>query len=306
MKKLDVNNIKSFKYLLILFIVFTVTMVSCSSTNSMPPAIKTYNEILLQIQPLTDNLSNQFHVDQTDKPGVEYFINKLKDFGIDGGIVKINSKLRSNGNLDYCVAINTIDRGVVFFTVLSNGIDVEDGKQRLQYVYLAKGEKVGLLSAQFAASNDYSWYISYLNDVYTFFDYGKYLSELKGLLDTFGKCVDRSQLMMWTASQTDIDAANRLIDKYNIYIDDFNDQIETYNNKLNKYPENLFYIEEHSSDLSGKYKLYTPVPLPVLITGGLDQLSSQMQKIVNLDKDSCKVERVTEKNFVVDDYNIRW
>jgi len=292
--------------IVVLCIVFG-SMHTQGSGDIPPPPSYTYDEAVSTIYHIVGDVCSQFRVNESDKSACNYFLGRLSEFHIGGGIVNIDGSLEAEGDLDYCVAINTSDRGVVFFTVLPKSIDVEDIQQRLQYVYLKEGEKIGLLPAKFAMSNDYSWYERYLDDVYSHFDYGEYLLELSDLLDTCGSIIDNTNAMWMFTSQADVDRFNSLIIKYNNHVDDFNSQIYAYNSTLDGYPEALFYIEEYSIDPSQTFYLPPTLAIPdTVFYSGIDSLSYKLQEIDGLDQKQCIVDRVTDKNFVVKNYSVRW
>lgn len=300
--------IKSLLCLVVLLLFNLGCFNSACAVVKTPIAVKTYEQAISQIYSIVDDVSSQLYLNKTDESGVVYFLDKLEQMGIHGGIVRINSKLKGNGNLDYCVAINTVDRGIIFVTVVPKEMEVKDEEQRLQFVYLVNGEKVGLLTAKFTESNDYSWYESYLSDTYAFYDYCEYLAELSDLLDSLGKGIDNFRMMsMFSASvsQSDIDWVNRIIVEYNECVEDYNEQSKDLQSRADEYPEDIFYVEEYTIGLYSvpliASPMYIPNPFP---TAG--QLANQMSHITNLDRDSFSVDRVTDKNFVVTGFSIKW
>jgi len=297
---------KSFVCVLVGLILVVLSAIGCSPKPA-PDAVVTYNEMLLNIYSFIGDVSSEFYVNESDRSGVIYFLDRLREMGVNGGGVDISGKMGARGNLDYCVAVNTVDRKIIFLTVLPQSIEIEDEEQRLQFVYLVKGEKIGLLPAKFAMSNDYSWYNNYLDEIYAFYDYCKYLGELGDALDRLGKSIDNFRIMsIFSASQSDINRANVVVAKYNEYIESYNRQIDDLQGELDKYPENIFYVEEYTINPYG----VAPIPIsPITIPAPfptVDQLESQMSRIVNLNRGDFKVERVTEKNFVVSGFKIRW
>jgi len=239
-----------------------------------------------------------------------YFQNKLWELNISTGLVRIQGEQTAEGNLDYCVAVNTLDRGIVFLTVMPESLTAEDREQNLQLVYLMEGERIGLLPAKLASSNDYAWYASYLDDVYAYYDRCEYLAELSDLLDRFVQGLDNIRTTMLFAPQGDIDRVSSLVDEYNRQTVRYNELLRSIQVDENQYPESLYYIEieEQWTDTWGRFNV--PVPPPLLSVPTLfptvEQLSSQMQKIVLLSESTCKVERVTDKNFIVNEFKIKW
>jgi len=293
--------------ILVVTIIVTVVVHFGPGSTVVPPATMTYNQTLSAIYPVVDDISSRFFANESDEAGATYFLDRLGELGVGGGIVDIDSKLGGKGNLDCCVAVNTIDRGVVFFTVLPTDSNIQDDGQRLQYVYLVKGEKIGLLPAKFAASSDYSWYTQYLDDVYRYYDYCEYLGRLSDLIDRLGNSIDSFGMyaLFGSYSQSDINRANAVIAEYNDYVEDYNSKIDDALSRQSEYPETLFYVEEYTIS---PYVIPTipVVPEPPYITSTADQLESQMDSIANLDENSIHAERVTDKNFVVAGFGIKW
>jgi hypothetical protein len=302
---------KSVYVFTIVFLIFGTVMIYRYFNNPFiqsPAATKTYDEVVSSIYPLIGDISDQFFSNQTDKPSVIYFRNKLKESGIDGGIVKIDSELKAEGNLDYCIVVNTQDRGFVYLTIVPKSLEMEDEEQRLQFVYLMDDKKIGLLPAKFAISNDYSWYETYLDNVYTYYDEGAYLTKISDLLQTLKYGINNTRTIMeWSASQSVLDEYNNLIDDYNSYIDVYNEQITAYQNKLSEYPESLFFINEYSINLKS-VALPSSIPLPNVSNPNpsIEELNTQMSNIKNLNKSDYKVERDTDKNFMVTGFHIKW
>jgi hypothetical protein len=129
--------------------------------------------------------------------------------------------------------------------------------------------------------------------------------------------------------------ANDRIDEYNnIYLVQFNEQIADFNNELsiadsmsNQYPEEIFYVEEYSINPNNvftiKPPLFAPITIPKypfitppVIYTNADSFLSALADIINgddsyyqiskPDRNQFKSDRITDKNFVVDDYKIKW
>ena len=145
-----------------------------------------------------------------------------------------------------------------------------------------------------------------------------------------------------TMSQAQIDAkynsllgeVDALIDRYNSYPDRYNTQVEEYNAKLNsyiieseKYPYELFYVEEYSINPNRISFPISPIPMPTLIPyipvpiapfslytidTYLDALQTKVSRdysynlLPEPDETDFKTDRITDKNFIVNDFKIKW
>ncbi|MDD5700743.1 MAG: hypothetical protein PHU23_01730 [Dehalococcoidales bacterium] len=306
--------------------------------------------------PLISDVLPLSSVNHSDEESMTLFRDKLISKGVAAGLVKITSKLGANGNLNYCVAVNTLDKGIAFLYILPKDVKISDEENRLQAVYLKNGERVGLLSVKYAVSSEYAWYVKYLGNTYTNWDYGEYISEFgnivdknKEALDKLGSKIDKlidfaedPKISIYDSamSQAQIDAKyNSLLDEvdsrihqYNGYKDQYNAQVQNFNAKLNsfqteseEYPDELFYIEEYFINPNYVTIPTFSIPTPVFITPvpfspvtlyTIDTYLNSLQNMVSQDysfsllpepdENIFKSERITDKNFVVDDYDIRW
>ena len=143
-----------------------------SPSKSEQPAELNWSKLINIATPLVNDILPLSNINLSDEESMTLFRDKLVDKGIAAGLVKIDSRLGANGNLNYCIAVNTLDNGIVFLYILPKGIEISNEDNRLQEVYLKNNERVGLLSVIYAASSDYLWYINYLEDIYANWDYG--------------------------------------------------------------------------------------------------------------------------------------
>jgi len=323
-------------FLLLLIIPFTF---GCG--NPMPPATITYDGMLTIVHPVVNDVASHLYVNQSDEAGMIYFKEKLKALGIESGTVIIDSELGAKGNLSHCIAINTSDRGVVFLYVIPESCELIDEEERLQIAYISKGKNIGLLPAKYAISSDYSWYDSYLKEIYEYYDRCEYLFKISEILDENAECIDSIQNQIdyidfllisevSSYSMTEYDSLNNKIDRLvylaNEYVKEYNDCLVQFNEQIEqplvesgKYPEDLFYVEEYTIS-PGKYpELTLSVPQPITIPylslniydaiSDLDEMISDCNSlgtIDNLNRDLYRVERVDEKNFQVINFKICW
>ncbi|POZ58435.1 hypothetical protein C1O63_1482 [Dehalococcoides mccartyi] len=329
---------------------------SPSPSKSVQAANLYWSKLVDIATPLISDVLQLSSINHSDEESMTLFRDKLISKGVAAGLVKITSRLGANGNLNYCVAVNTLDKGIVFLYVLPKGLEISNEDNRLQEVYLKNGERVGLLSAIYATSSDYSWYVNYLEETYADWDYGDYITEFGNIVDKNKTELDRlcskiedlidfaesPNISIYDSamSQAQIDAKyNSLlnevdirINQYNNYKDQYNAQVEEYNVKLNSYliesenyPYELFYVEEYTINPNRiSYPLITipsPIPFPVIpikpyslytIDTYLDALQNRVSQdysynmLPEPDKSQFKAERITDKNFIVDDFKIKW
>lgn len=320
-----------------------------------------YDDLLVVVNSFVDDISMYIKTNQSDKEAMSMFRNKLKERNIETGLVSINSKLEGRGNLDYCIAVKTIDRDIVYLTVIPSDQELADESERLQFVYLKQGERVGIIPAKFSVSNSYDWYQTYLEETYDYFSYTEYLEEYNNIIDKNESRLDEidninqkiiryiedpPMLLLEYLSDSEydrinreldklIDLANSRLDKYNeVYLTQFNDQIADFNNELSianelsdRYPMEIFYIEEYfiNPNLYPQLQLplFTPIPLPEyplltpeVIYTDVDSYLSALSDMINSDdsynqiskpdKSQFSIERITDKNFVVTSFKIRW
>lgn len=329
-----------------------------SPSASEQPAELNWSNLINLAHPLISDILPVSGINLSDEESMTLFRDKLVDKGVAAGLVKIDSRLGANGNLNYCVAVNTLDKGIVFLYVLPKGLEISNEDNRLQEVYLKNGERVGLLSAIYATSSDYSWYVNYLEETYANWDYGEYITEFGNIVDENKKELDKlsskiDELIDFaenpnisiydsTMPQAQIDAkynsllgeVDALIDRYNSYPDRYNAQVEEYNAKLNsyiieseKYPYELFYVEEYSINPNRISFPISPIPMPTLIPyipvpiapfslytidTYLDALQTKVSRdysynlLPEPDETDFKTERITDKNFIVNDFKIKW
>lgn len=256
-----------------------------------------YDDLLVTINSFVNSISMLSKINQSDKNAMSVLRDKLKERNIETGLVSISSELGAPGNLDYCIAVKTNDRDIVFLTVLPADIDPVE---RLQFVYLEKGQKIGIIPAKLSVSNSYDWYQTYLEETYDYYSYLEYLEEYYNINDKNESRLDEiydsnekirsyiedPPLMLQYLSDSEYDRVNReldrlidlassRIDRYSdVYLAQFNDQIVDLNNEISiadelsdKYPCEIFYIEEYFINPSHLYPqvqipLFTPIPLP--------------------------------------------
>ncbi len=329
-----------------------------SPSKSEQPAELNWSKLINIATPLVNDILPLSSINLSDEESMTLFRDNFIDKGVAAGLVKINSRLGANGNLNYCVAVNTLDKGIVFLYILPKGIEISNEDNRLQEVYLKNDERVGLLSVIYATSSDYSWYVNYLKDTYANWDYGEYISEFGNIVDKNKTELDKlsskiDELIDFAGnpnisiydsamSQAQIDAkynsllgeVDALIDQYNSYTDQYNAQVEEYNARLDsyiieseKYPSELFYVEEYSINPNRIPFLISPIPMPILIPYtpvpiapfnlySIDTYLNALQDRVNRDysynilpepdETDFKTERITDKNFIVNDFKIKW
>ncbi len=344
----------------------TTTPSSSTGKTTIPSTSKTaqpanlYRSKLVEIATsLVNDVLPLTSIQHSDEEAMTLFRDKLINKGIAASLVKINSRLGADGNLNYCIAVNTMDQGIVFLYILPKELDLNDEDYRLQQVYLTSNERVGLLPVKFANLNDYTWYKTYLENLYKNWDYSEYLSEYGDIVDknkveleTLSSQIDKlidfaenpniisydsgmSQNQIDTKYNSLLDEVQARIDQFNIYNEQCNVQIDEFNASVasdeiesNRYPHELFYIEEYYTNPNNlyplisiptpfNYKIITPVPFATArVPYTIDTYLNALQIMVNRDysfsllpapfEKDFKADRVTDKNFVVDDYDIRW
>jgi len=257
-----------------------------------------YDDVLAIVSSLLDDVSIRTAKNQSDEEAMSNLRDKLTERGIESGLVTIDSRLGAVGNLDACVAIRTSDRDVVFLSVVPSDVDVEIEDERIQFVYLKKGKRIGLIPAKFAMANDYSWYEEYLAETYALFDSYKWLEEYSDIVDRNSRRLEQidakdEEIRSWiedpplvppssplySVSDVDwanrefdrlIDLANARIERYNGYLIQFNDQVDDLDKEIaaaeelaNNYPNEIYYVEEYSTGFTIPYQ---PIPVfPSLI-----------------------------------------
>lgn len=357
----SVKNFLQTAVILLISSLLALTLVSgCGQPTPQPtpqPSTKSttsYADALAIVSSLLDDASVQTRTNQSDLQAMTNLKDKLTESGIEAGLVNIDSGLGATGTLDACVAVKTSDRDVVFLSVVPSDIGVEIEDERLQFVYLEKGKRIGLIPARFAVSNHYSWYEEYLSETYALFDLYEWLKEYSDVVDrncTRLEQIDakNEEIISWienpplapsyTVSDVDwvdmefdrlTDLANARIDRYNGYLIQYNAQVDDLDKEIvaaeklaDNYPNEILYVEEYLTGLSIPYQpvptfLPTPVPIPVpvpIYTSADSFLSALATKIAEddsyhqverPDKGMFKVERWTDKNFVVTGFEVRW
>lgn len=288
------------------------------------------NESLDDVLPYTKERSS-------DIDSMVMLHNKLEDAGIRTALVGVN--VQDNNPFFTCVAVETSDRGLLFLTIIPQAIGDRlscNQSEFIQLVYLEKGQKIGFVEAKFALSSSYSWYLDYLTKFYQAGDSSNYLEE-------FSKVIDDNYMRLNAIDKTNEEimgyledpeyytearrlAFNHRVDRYNSYIDDFNAQIEDYNLELSQYNElaegtsNVIYAIKE--DYSYPFKVSIP---PVNITAitppeissyklptqsYVDELIASGDSYNQIPKPSRqsteKFERITDDNFVVNDFKLWW
>jgi len=317
-----------------------------------------WDDLLQVVYPLIDEIVIYTGNEISDEKAMSLLRDKLIAMNIETGLVKIQSPLGAEGNLDTCVAVKTIDRGTVFLYIVQADIEFNTSEDRLQFVYLEKGEKVGILPARFSKSNEYSWYKEYLTDIYEYYDNWEYLAAYGEIVDeNYEKllAIDNKNTMIihfiedppvvesaWYVDNPDevnaefdmlIDLANKRIDTYNdVYLAEYNAQATDFNNELEiaeemsaNYPDDLICIEEYYTypwepimipefELPDYILPIKPASLAQEYTD-IDTYLAKLAEMINEDdsynpvgkpdKDSFRTERITDKNYVVVDYEIK-
>jgi hypothetical protein len=293
------------------------------------------------IVPLLDQVLPITTEDTADIDAMVLLHNKLEGLGVKTGFVAINV----DGNKPFltCVAVETTDRGLMYIYIASQSSKNETDWSKPEYiqaVYLQNGRQIGFVEATYALSNDYLWYLTYLTKYYQSADYGEFVNEYGKVVDTNSARLDaikktnsaiRDLLDIgWpyeTYSRNSI--FNSRIDRYNLYIESFNAQVDDFNAEVN-YSEKLnegtskviFSIKEIITgplSLTVTPKPWTPSWLtdksfPVQpLNNAKDDLDSLLasddfyKQLPKPDKQSCKKSaRLSENNFVVDDYKVWW
>ena len=339
-----------------LSLVLLASFIGCSPSQGYVGIY--YDDLLVTVNSFVDDISMYTRTNQSDQNAMSMLRDKLKEINIEAGLVSINSELGAPGNLDYCIAVKTTDRDTGFFTVLPGDLDLVDESERLQFVYLEKGKRVGIIPAKFSVSNSYEWYENYLEEIYDYYGYWEYLEEYSNIIDKnesrLDEIYDKNEkirsyiesppLMIQYLSDTEydritrefdrlIDLANVRIDRHNdVYIVQFDDQVADFNNEISiadelssKYPNEIFYVEEYFINLSYTIKplVFTPIPLPEypLVTpqvfyADADSFLSALSDMINSDdsynqiskpdRSQFKPERITDKNFIVKNFKIKW
>lgn len=276
------------------------TTAIATNSASTPKSTDLYWSTLLDISNTLINEVLPFSdINHSDKESMTFFRDKLIEKGVAAGLVKIDSRLGASGNLDYCVAVNTLDRGIVFLYILPNGIEIANEDYRLQAVYLINNERIGLLPVKYITSIDYSWYENYLEKLYYNWDYGEYLNEFENTVEKNKKELDdlstridelidfasnpRISIHDSVMSQGEIDVkynslrdkVDALVTQYNDYSDKYNQQLDNYNSKLDSYtlesdnyPNELFYVEEYTINPNSVPLPFIAIPtlIPLTIT----------------------------------------
>lgn len=209
-----------------------------------------YQDLLSKVESVLDYVLPYTKAKSSGIDAMVVLHNKLEDMGINTGFVAIN--VRGDKPFYTCIAVETTDRGLVFFTLVPESVGKSSNLDRsayIQAVYLQKGQKIGLVEARFAQSNSYSWYQEYLERWYYVADFGEYLAEyervvsknkkqilsikqsLDGIEDALEKA--RWQALFW--SQREIAEFNRLVDAYNEKVERFNQSVWILNSQVDDY-----------------------------------------------------------------------
>ncbi|MFW6104986.1 MAG: hypothetical protein ACOC7P_00215 [Chloroflexota bacterium] len=281
----------------------------------------TYADLLILIRPMIDEVLPLTETESPDREEMLLLKTKLEDQRIQAGLVQIFSEVGAGMDLDTCLAAKTTDLGVVFLTVIPREIDVEPKSERLQFVFLEAGRKVGLIAAEFVTSNKYSWYQGYLQKVYNHFDFWEYLN---GYSEVLNKNEDRLEEIRdqedkiydyvtdpptITGQVTEEHESkfqrlkNRAIEReeeFNNYVQQYNAQVEDYNSEVewakqtdNEYPNQLFYVEEYFVD---PYAQPVEIPSPVTVEPVVPDVIPATPPTVSIDTYLSNLEDMVDKD----------
>jgi len=263
----------------------------------------------------------------SDEGVMQGLSRKLRERGIQAGLVTIKGMSRGKGPLDACVAIATRDNGVALFTVLPSHIDVEPPEERLQVVYLQKGSRLGLLAATVAESMDYAWYTGFMEDVYQHYDYLKWLTAFADSVADYASHLARlieyvenppSLAGYFSDNQLAeldrlIDGANANIDQFKAVADELSGLVDALEDLPDAYPSDVYYVETIWTDPLRPLPALPSVPqYGVTLVRTTEEYLTELRRRVYVlpptapNRDDHKCERVSDKNFVVADFEIRW
>ena len=210
----------------------------------------TWNNLLDSVEILLDDILPYIEDDDPEIDGMTMLHNKLEEKAIKTGLVSIN--IEYGEPLHACIAVETVDRGIVFLDLvpLSLGIEGEIPEDEyMQTVYLQEGKRIGFIPARLAKSTEYSWYTDYLESTYEYFDFYVYLNEFSKVidrnssrLDDIEATIDEIEYLLLSGPPNYTSERERLfndrIDRFNSYIEDFNRQVEEYMTELNQSEKN--------------------------------------------------------------------
>ncbi len=252
---------------------------------------------------------------------------KLRNQGIQAGFVRIECAVRAEGALDACVAVATRDNGVALFTVIPSDIDVQPPEERLQVVYLQEGSRIGLMAATVAKSTDYAWYTEFVDEVYEHYDYLEWLAafaesvaDYSSHLDRLIAYVENPPTLSGYFSDSQLAELDRLIDGANANIDQFNAVAEELNELVDAleelpdiYPSNVYYVETIWTNPLRPLPTLPPIPqYGITVVRTPEEYLTELRRRVYTmpptapNRDDHKCDRVSDKNFVVTDYEIQW
>lgn len=295
-----------------------------------------WKDLLAQVDSLLDDVLPYTKDRSSGIDSMVMLHNKLEDRGIRTALVAVN--VEANEPFLACITVETTDRGLVFLTLVPQSLGEGQSFNRSEYiqaVYLEKGEKIGFVEAKFALSGDYSWYLDYLDRFYAAGDFYNYLEE-------YNKTIEKNALRLDSIDSTNEEirgylddlqyyteqrriAFNRRVERYNSYIEVFDAQVEDYNFELsqaerltNGTSEIIYAIKEDYS-----YAFVPIVLLPQVIPNVIPNVIPHLptaayvdtlissddsyNQIPKPDRQSVeKFERITDDNFVVNDFKLWW
>jgi len=301
--------------------------VSCSS-----------DEFISQVDTLLDDILPYTEENSSDIDSMVMLHNKLEDRGIRTALVAVN--VESNEPFFTCIAVETTDRELVFLTLVSQSLDTSmslDRSEYIQSVYLKKGEKIGFVEAKFALSGNYSWYLDYLDRWYRAADFGKYLEE-------YAEVIDKNSARLSKIDETNEEIRkyledwqyyteerrlefNHRVERYNGYVKVFDVQVEDYNSLLPEVEKLADGLSEVIYGIKEDYSYpFAPLIVPhhisinttlvpsyfAILPGQsyVDQLiisDDSYSHIPKPDRQSVeKFERLSDQNFIVNDFKLWW
>jgi len=293
----------------------------------------TFNSLYNTIESLVQEVRS---FSTSTNSGIDYIVslhNKLEERGIKTALVVVNT----DTDIPYysCVAIDTVDRGLCYFDIVPFDLDI-NLEEVVQSVFLERGRPIGFIASKFTKGNTYSWYTDYLEEFYKYYTYAEYILEYREVVESNRARLDFILSTNWRiryliesspsylVPSWYITTFNTRIDKFNNYAKLFDIELEDYNKELAKfqtldasYPQNIYYTFEINTN--NRSPTYTPPPKilpPQFLPSNLPATLSEVEQLLvsddsysqksKPDRSVIKVERITEKNFIVNSIKLIW
>ena len=306
---------------------------SASASCSWDYLLSTLDGFLNEVLPYTKQRSS----------GIDSMVmlhNKLEGVGIKAALVAIN--IEGNKPFFTCVAVSTTDKGVRFVTLIPQSLSNSLSGKRSEYiqsVYLRESERIGFVEAKFALSGDYSWYLDYLDKFYESTDFGTYLETYHKVIEknaTSLRSIDKTNEEIrkylegsWLYTEGRRIAFNRRIERYNSYVEVYDAQVDDYNLELSECEKladavsQVIYCvrEDYSYPFSLNPIVVPPASMPIIlpppVTITIVPTPSNVDRLISSDdsynqepkpdrQSTEKFERLSDQNFIVNDFKQWW